>query len=184
VPFGIYNLNNSLILLSTVYFCCMKDYLLQLLDYNRWANDRLFALIDESIVDREIPSSFNTLRKTVYHIWGAEELWLKRVQGDSAPVWQSQHFDGSFSEALSAMKSNNEAWTKLIESKSDTELQAAINYKNVAGTAFSNRLDHIVAHVCNHSTFHRGQIVTMLRSVGATEIPQTDLIAYFRGKTK
>ena len=70
----------------------MKDYLLQLLDYDRWANDKLFALVDESIADRETPSSFNTLRKTIYHIWGAEELWLKRVRGDSTPVWQSQHF--------------------------------------------------------------------------------------------
>ena len=158
----------------------MKDYLLQLLDYNRWANDRLFSLIDESIADLEIPSSFNSLRKTVYHIWGAEELWLKRVQGDSTPVWQSQHFTGSFSEALDAMHRINEAWTSLIGSKPDAELYEPINYKNVAGIAFANRLDHIVAHVCNHSTFHRGQIVTMLRAAGATEIPQTDLIAYFR----
>jgi uncharacterized damage-inducible protein DinB len=180
VPFGIYNLINPLILLITVYFCCMKDYLLQLLDYNQWANERLFALINESIVDCETPSSFNTLRKTVYHIWGAEELWLKRVQGDSTPVWQSQHFDGSFPEALNEMGKINAAWKKLIDAKPDQELQAAINYKNVAGTAFSNRLDHIVAHVCNHSTFHRGQIVTMLRAIGVSDIQPTDLIAYFR----
>jgi uncharacterized damage-inducible protein DinB len=158
----------------------MKDYLLQLLNYNWWAHSRIFASIDESLIDQETSSSFNTLRKTIYHIWGAEELWLKRVMGDSSPVWQSQNFAGSFSEALNAMHKNNEAWIELIGSRSDTELQTAINYKNVAGTSFSNRLDHIVAHVCNHSTFHRGQSVTMLRALGATEIPATDLIAYFR----
>jgi uncharacterized damage-inducible protein DinB len=162
------------------YFCSMKDYLLQLLDYNWWAHKRLFDPIDDSIVDRETPSSFNTLRKTVYHIWGAEELWLSRMKGDSTPVWQSQHFSGSFSEALTEMRKVNEAWIHLIKSKSDKDLQEIIAYKNVAGTPFANRLDHIVAHVCNHSTFHRGQIVTMLRALGETEIPATDMIAYFR----
>jgi uncharacterized damage-inducible protein DinB len=39
-------------------------------------------------------------------------------------------------------------------------------------------------HVFNHGTYHRGQLVTMLRQVGVTEIPQTDYIAFVRTTTQ
>ena len=32
----------------------------------------------------------------------------------------------------------------------------------------------------NHSTYHRGQIITILRELGVTTLPTTDLMAYFR----
>ena len=34
-------------------------------------------------------------------------------------------------------------------------------------------------HFINHSSYHRGQIVTFLRQLGATP-PSTDLILYYR----
>ncbi|HEU5394788.1 MAG TPA: DinB family protein [Candidatus Methylomirabilis sp.] len=34
-------------------------------------------------------------------------------------------------------------------------------------------------HVVNHSTYHRGQVITMLRQLGAKPVA-TDLIAYYR----
>jgi uncharacterized damage-inducible protein DinB len=43
----------------------------------------------------------------------------------------------------------------------------------------SNLLAPILQHVVNHSTYHRGQIATMLRQLGTKAIP-TDLIAYHR----
>lgn len=39
---------------------------------------------------------------------------------------------------------------------------------------FSNTLQHLV----NHGTYHRGQVVTMLRQLGAAA-PTTDLIAFY-----
>jgi len=38
----------------------------------------------------------------------------------------------------------------------------------------------MIMHCMNHSTYHRGQIITLLRELGATEIPGTDMIAYIR----
>jgi uncharacterized damage-inducible protein DinB len=41
-----------------------------------------------------------------------------------------------------------------------------------------SRYEYVI-HVINHTTFHRGQIVTMLRSLGVTEgIPNTDYNLY------
>ena len=64
----------------------MKDLLLQYTKYNLWANTKLLGFIesaaakDPAVLDKEIPSSFNTLRKTLYHIYYAENIWYKRLR--------------------------------------------------------------------------------------------------------
>jgi len=58
-------------------------------------------------------------------------------------------------------------------------LRQVIRYRNTAGEPFESSLSRMLRHVVNHSTYHRGQVVTMLRQVGA-EAPATDLILFFR----
>jgi uncharacterized damage-inducible protein DinB len=40
----------------------------------------------------------------------------------------------------------------------------------------------MLLHVFNHSNFHRGQLVTILRQLGEEKIPQTDYIHYSRSR--
>ena len=37
-----------------------------------------------------------------------------------------------------------------------------------------------VCDVMNHSTYHRGQLVTLLRGAGFTALSTTDLISFYR----
>ncbi len=46
------------------------------------------------------------------------------------------------------------------------------------GTPHRNRLLDLLLHVVNHSSYHRGQLTTMLRRVGATPVA-TDYV-YFK----
>jgi len=48
-----------------------------------------------------------------------------------------------------------------------------------AGKQTSGPLWTMLQHVANHSTYHRGQITTMLRQLGARAVG-TDLIAFYR----
>ncbi len=40
----------------------------------------------------------------------------------------------------------------------------------------------MLQHVVNHGTYHRGQIVTMLRQLGAAPPQSMDLIAFYRAR--
>jgi uncharacterized damage-inducible protein DinB len=62
----------------------------------------------------------------------------------------------------------------------DENFENGIDYTNIKGAPFSNKIMHIIAHVMNHSSYHRGQIITMLRGAGYTNPGSTDLIVYFR----
>ncbi|MGZ3851281.1 MAG: DinB family protein [Flavisolibacter sp.] len=40
----------------------------------------------------------------------------------------------------------------------------------------------MLLHAFNHGTYHRGQLVNMLRQLGVDKIPGTDFIAWSRRK--
>jgi uncharacterized damage-inducible protein DinB len=51
-------------------------------------------------------------------------------------------------------------------------------YQNLKGETWRYPLWQQMHHVVNHSTYHRGQVVTMLRQLGAAA-PATDLLVYY-----
>jgi uncharacterized damage-inducible protein DinB len=154
--------------------------------YNLWANDLLFNLVEHHLPqdkrDHEIISSFPSVPKTIFHIWDAEYIWLKRLNGESLTEWPSKSFNGNFSEAIASINELDNAFIKYVQNLSDQNLLATIEYKNIEGITFSNPVWESVMHCMNHSTYHRGQLVTMLRQHGVTNIPSTDFITFCRSK--
>jgi uncharacterized damage-inducible protein DinB len=54
-----------------------------------------------------------------------------------------------------------------------------MQYENMKFGVYSNHLWQSMQHVVNHGTYHRGQVTTMLRQLGAEPI-LTDLMHYYR----
>ena len=61
--------------------------------------------------------------------------------------------------------------------------EQAIDYRSTRGDAFTTPLWQQLQHVVNHSSYHRGQVVTLLRQLGVDPIG-TDLIAFYRGRDR
>lgn len=161
----------------------MKLILSDYVKYNYWANKKLCDLLitlDDSILEKEIPSSFNTIKATLFHFWDAQVIWMERINGNSVKGWPSKDFKGSFSEAVDKFLKQSESYISFVENKSDEDFMQITSYQNQQGVSFENALHEILMHCMNHSTFHRGQIITMLRSAGVTNLFSTDLITYYR----
>ena len=148
--------------------------------FNQWAHGRLLDAIGELSADQQhaiVPSSFNSIYKTVFHVWGAESLWLGRF--NLAPVKiNGDPFNESMEDLSTALKSIDQLWVEWVESKEDHQLAQKLHYHNTAGLAFYQSYDLLLHHIFNHSTYHNGQIVTMLRALGVTKIPATDFAAW------
>ena len=56
----------------------------------------------------------------------------------------------------------------------------AVSYVNVKGETWTYRLEEMLVHLVNHSTYHRGQVATMLRQLGKTPEP-TDYLLFLDG---
>jgi uncharacterized damage-inducible protein DinB len=162
----------------------MKELLLRAARYNAWANDhfiQLLVTLDDEDLDMNILSSFPSIRKTVFHIWGAENIWLQRFESVGKPVWKPDTFNGNIIALCDAWRITSAElirFTGLL--KDDAELSRVVTGVNLKGHPFADSLLDGLQHVFNHSTYHRGQLVTMLRQAGITAIPQTDLIDFVR----
>ena len=151
--------------------------------YNRWANEKVISFLGsarESLLDKELVSSFPTIRKTVYHIWDAETIWLGRLEGNSFPSWPSKGFTGSFSDARDALLLNSQALAAFVALSDSEYLESMVTYHSMDKQEHTTQVSDALLHCMNHSTFHRGQLVSVLRNAGCTELGSTDYITYCR----
>ncbi|MFT7589134.1 MAG: putative damage-inducible protein DinB [Limisphaerales bacterium] len=158
----------------------IKDYVA----YNSWANKKLFGLTDQlqgADFDRELVSSFPTIRKTIVHIWDAESIWLSRLKGSSPIQWPSNNLDRSLPFIEPAI-ANSEVYRDYVNKKEASWFDAPCSYSTAEGTIFMKRYGELIMHTMNHSTFHRGQLITMFRQLGLTELSSTDYITWVNTK--
>ncbi len=148
--------------------------------YDRWANGRLLDAVSglsEAEVKKPLGGSFGSILGTLRHILWSEWLWLGRWQpaepGNLNPL--------SISD-LAELKSHWSAFERLQEAflltLRQADLARVISYQNPPGTTWSYTLAHMLRHVVNHSTYHRGQVVTLMRQLGAKP-PETDFLVFF-----
>ena len=153
------------------------------LAYNEWANTKfaeLLANIDDQLFYQENKSSFSSVAKTVLHISDAQMIWLSRMQGHGLTAWPSATFKGSKADALSRLIESSKDINVFINSKGESFVSTTYAYKNMKGDPFEDPIQDTLFHVVNHSTYHRGQITTMLREMNITQLVGTDLIHYMR----
>jgi uncharacterized damage-inducible protein DinB len=169
--------------------------------YNRWGNQRMFSAL-EKLSDEQftaaMQSSFPSIRESVYHIVGAEWIWLKRWQGISPRA--STPDANVNSETLSqltpvkiptvkelptvaALRSFADAIEqerqKFLSTLTDDSLQSPLKFSDMAGTPYAEPLVQLLQHLVNHGTYHRGQVTTLLRQAGA-ETTSLDMLFFFR----
>ena len=161
----------------------MKSTLLRLADYHLWATRRIvdaIAQLPEEQYRAPVPSSFPGLLPTLLHMWDAEAVWWHRVnhlEGFSAP---GKDFQGGWREASDGLLEQSAIWTTFLHSRTEDDLASGIAYKNLKGEPFLSPLGEIILHLFNHGTYHRGQLVTMMRALGTTGAPATDYIVWSR----
>ena len=150
--------------------------------YNEWANARIFAAASE--LDPEIfatprGSSFSSIRDTLSHIATSEWVWLQRWRGESPtapPAWGSSARASELIEKLRVVETER---GQLLSALTEAGLQERLKYRNLKGEEFAQPLVDQMAHVVNHSTYHRGQVATLFRQAGMSA-PATDLIVFMR----
>jgi uncharacterized damage-inducible protein DinB len=162
----------------------MKETLLRYADYNIWANKRIIDTLlqlDEEQIDKKIKSSFPSIRKTVYHVWSAEYIWLQRLQLAEQPVWVEGAFEGSFQQACALWQDVSLELRKFVTDQyEDKSFSHVLQYYDKKKQSFKTPVVDVLMHLFNHSAYHRGQLVTMIRIAGGTKIPATDFIAFVR----
>lgn len=149
--------------------------------YSGWASRKaLDAALALPAEDQTKPMgvSHESILGTLGHIYMADRVWYKRaVEPDlSMPAWNEkvplETLTGDWQEL-------QKRWETWADSLTDADMERVVSFKMLNGTSAEAPAVHVVLHVVNHATLHRGQVVGMLRQLGVKP-PVTDLIFYLR----
>lgn len=161
----------------------MKELLQQFSEYHIWANNLLLQsilLLPQEKHIAEVQSSFSSLQKTIVHQWDAESIWWQRMKLEEQIVRPGDGFTGTLKEAAAALKKQSLQWNKWLQAAQEYQLQHEFIYRNTKREQFKQPVYQVLHHIFNHGTYHRGQLVTMLRQLGVDKIPPTDFILWSR----
>lgn len=159
-----------------------KKYFNTLASFNHWADTIAIAWLQQ-INDQQweqiISSSFSSIRQTALHIASAEKVWVEFWQQAPAPIYLSTQFKGTKAELIDIWTTSSASLTDFVHQYPEEKLQSSITFRYPRGGEAQMEFWQTVSHVVNHTTYHRGQLVTLLRQAGFSGFSSTDLATYF-----
>ena len=153
-----------------------------LANYHYWATKRVLAAVEGLSPDqftRDLGNSFPSVRDTLAHLYGADWVWCSRWQGESPSALPDPLTFPDLASLRAAWDAHEPVVRATLERFGEVGVESRVAYVR-NGVQQSQPFAQTFQHLVNHGTYHRGQVVTMLRQLGAEAPPSTDLIAYFR----
>jgi uncharacterized damage-inducible protein DinB len=163
----------------------MKELLKQYAAYNSWAHQRILDVIMALPAEKplaEVPSSYPSLYKTVFHLWDAESIWWQRLKMQEHIIRPSENEKATMQDVVSGLLQQSRQWEEWVSAASDLALDHVFQYQTSKREVFKMPVYQMIHHVFNHGTYHRGQLITMLRQLGADKLPATDFSFWMRNK--
>lgn len=165
------------------------EQLQKLYAYTYWAFDRVWACI-EALTDeqftQDIDYSIGSIRHHVVHLMSAERRWMQRMQGILEPT---AHF--SFEDFTTKQAARTQYDEVRIENTAYIHSLTQAKLDEVVEVYFPNRelrmswpRYEFLAHVANHATDHRSQILAMLDSHFGVETVEQDMFFYLEELSK
>lgn len=162
--------------------------------YNRWMNDKLYALaagLGDEARKRDVGAFFKSIHGTFNHLLLADRVWLGRFTGATLPDGDlgpggirslDQELYADFEELRRERVRTDDEVSAWVATLTDEALAAPLVYMR-RGQRLEVPLWWAVSHVFNHQTHHRGQITTVFTQLGH-DPGATDLFAMLVGERR
>jgi uncharacterized damage-inducible protein DinB len=154
--------------------------------YNSWANNRIFDAVEQlpaAQYTQDLKSSHRSVHGTLTHLVAAEKMWLSRWLGTPDPKYLAPDDFPTIRDLRKVWESIGYETARFLGGLSDRKLQETFTMTTSSGETFTHTYTQAVQHVVDHSSYHRGQIVAMLRQLGV-QPPPTGLIRFYREISK
>jgi uncharacterized damage-inducible protein DinB len=154
-----------------------------LIDFHYWARDRMLDAAENLTPEqftRDMGSSFKSIRDTLAHLYSAEWAWYQRWHGTSPTAMLPFEQFPDVASIRQTWSTHEARMRSFLDSLTDADINRVIEYRMLDGRPGSSPLWQMVQHIVNHGSYHRGQLTTMYRQLGAAPAQSVDLIRYYR----
>ncbi len=169
-----------------------KDDIQLLYEYDRWANNTVLQAVSALGVEgftRDLGGTFRSVRDTLVHIIGVEWGWLR--------IWNEPSVSSAFvtdlwtrlgalfpPDAFPDVAAVQLRWTEVereqVEFLNRVTNESLRRMLPLRTTQIS--LAHLMQHLANHSTYHRGQVALMMRQLAAEPLATDFAIFLMEGR--
>jgi uncharacterized damage-inducible protein DinB len=163
----------------------MKQLLQLYAAYNLWANKIIagkIAQLPQSIIHKDMQGSFPGIYETAAHLAEVESVWWQRLKLQEHIEYPGPTFEEDFEKVSGYWIQLSKQWYDWVSGANEVNLEHVFGYQNSKKEYFKQPVYEMLLHLFNHQTYHRGQIIVMMRQNGVDKIPATDFILFTRGK--
>jgi uncharacterized damage-inducible protein DinB len=147
------------------------EYCQLLARYNRWMNERLYAVVDEFSEEermRDRGAFFGSMHRTLNHVLWGDRIWLSRFTNQvcTVPAFGADMY-ADFAELTRERATTDTLILNWTGNLTPEWLAGSLEYRS-ASDGKLRRLVHWVAatHMFRHATHHRGQLATLIKQAG------------------
>jgi uncharacterized damage-inducible protein DinB len=164
----------------------IADHFARLWTFHHWATSRAFdalAAVSAAELDRSWGGSFGTGRALLCHVLGVEWLWGERLNGrpsTAIPEYLADYGGRDFSNAWQEIRATQGA---AADGLMPGGLATELTYVNIKGERCTYPLADVLFQCVNHGTYHRGQIIQLLRDLGR-DAPPTDFTVFLQAQRR
>lgn len=162
-----------------------KETITLLFEYNAWANHRTEEAcegVSTAQFLQQAGGSFGSVRNTLSHIMDVEWLYHERWQGRSPARFPKPEDYPDLTSIRTRWQTVESDIKRFVKKLPEQEIGHVIEFRNTKGIIYRHPLWETMQHLVNHSTYHRGQVTTLLRILGA-QATATDLLAFYRERS-
>lgn len=164
----------------------MKALLNMMMEYNRWANERLFAdceQVPEEIYHRELNTEYGSIHKTLDHILLVDLLWLDRFAGGGDKYTSfDQTITDSFNELKERRQITDEELSRFCQESTEIGLTRMVQFRTILDPAtIEQPVGGAIILLFHHQSHYRAQAQALLNMQGCPS--QILNLMYFQRQT-
>jgi|KBSSwiS6_1023812.scaffolds.fasta_scaffold05537_3 uncharacterized damage-inducible protein DinB len=150
--------------------------------YNAWANEKLVNYLltkPKELLTITTASSYCSIIRTLGHVLDSQDFWVAVIKQQEFVDRQEEELN-NMDAVLNPLIDQSIKMNEFVNSFSEEHLCRKIKTPWIEE---EKPVYEVLQHAFNHSTYHRGQVITMGRQLGFEDGVMTDFYEYLKVKS-
>ena len=128
------------------------------------------ATVPDEAYFRDQGISFGSIHKLLVHSYDAQRVWRERLEGNASPTF-SDSSQITRDGLPDLWRQSHQRLLDFASQQTADSLKHVHRFRTRKGDPYEMSRGAVMLHVCDHATYHRGQLNTMIKLAGGTPSP-------------